>query len=776
MTTKDRGTIEPHATELSRSLSEFDITMIGVGAMIGAGIFVLTGIAAGTTGPSLMLAFALNGVVTIFTAMVYAELGSAIPEAGGGYLWVRDALGRSQSFLAGWMSWFSHAVAGSLYALGFGAFAHLLVERAGWGLPSLLGFGPEKWVGVLVALAFLFINFRGASETGLAGNIVTLAKLAVIGLFVGFGLWSMFQEPRTAVEHFDPFIPRGYGQIFVAMGITFIAFEGYEIIVQAGEEVQDPKRSIPRAVFKSLLIVIPIYVLVAITAIGAIDAQGGQANWEFLGEKKELGLALAADAFMPFGTVIVLIGGLLSTISALNATTYSSTRVAFAMGRDRVLPDAFGKVHERFKTPYIALAASGLIIIFMILAIPIEDVAAAADVMFLLLFLQVNYAVIRIRGEFGDRLDYGYLMPFYPWVPIIGILTKAFLAVYLFNFSPLAWLFAGIWIIVGAGVFVAYARTRVSDEDKPQVTFERKEGRRAEHPVVAAIGNPETAVPILTVATAVARARGVQVVALPAVRVSRDIPIREARERTDEARPAVEAIEAFAQDVDDVTINVVVGVGRAISETIVSIADREGADLIVAGWRGTVTPHDVRGSVAQELLRRAKQDVYVVKPGGEDGIDEIVVGVSPGIRSPDAVRAAAALALGTGAPLRLLTVRRPGHGGREVLAGHLEAARDHAIDQGVAPERATTEMLESPSALDAFAEAVGPRTIFVTGASRDWMFRRTLLGEFTDSVANRLPGITVAVRRGEPAASYWWHQLTGLFGKRHSSRERSIGR
>ncbi|MBW3663723.1 MAG: amino acid permease [Actinobacteria bacterium] len=776
MSTKDRATLEPHTTELSRSLSEFDITMIGVGAMIGAGIFVLTGIAAGTTGPSLMLAFALNGVVTIFTAMVYAELGSAIPEAGGGYLWVRDALGRSQSFLAGWMSWFSHAVAGSLYALGFGAFANLLVERAGWGLPHIVGLGPEKYVGVLIAVAFLAINFRGASETGLAGNIVTLAKLIVIGLFIGFGLFSMLREPSTSVEHFEPFIPRGYGQIFVAMGITFIAFEGYEIIVQAGEEVRDPKHSIPRAVFKSLLIVIPIYVLVAITAVGAIDAQGDQATWQFLGEQKELGLALAADAFMPFGTVIILIGGLLSTISALNATTYSSTRVAFAMGRDRVLPDAFGKVHQRFQTPHIALAASGLIIVFMVLAIPIEDVAAAADVMFLLLFLQVNYAVIRIRGEFGDRLDYGYLMPFYPWVPIIGIITKAFLAVYLFNFSPLAWLFAGIWIAVGAGVFVAYARTRVASEDRPQITYERKAGPREEHPVFAAIGNPQTAEPILTIATAVARARGVQVVAMPVVRVSRQIPIRQARQRTDEAQPAIDAIEAFAAEVDDVAINVVVGVGRAISKTIVSIAEREGADLLVIGWRGTVHPGNVRGSVAQEVLRRAPQDVYVVKPPSDVAtVEHVLVGVSPGIRSPDAVRAGSALARGTGAPLRLLTVRRPNQAQSGELEAHLEAARQHAIDLGVPPASTETEMLESPSALDAFEEVASPNTAFVTGASRDWMFRRTLLGQFSDAVANRLPGITIVVRPGEARALYWWRQLTDLVRRRSASRERSIG-
>ena len=140
------STASDHEVTLSRDLGLFDITMIGVGAMIGAGIFVLTGVAAGKAGPALVLAFLLNGIVTSFTAMAYAELGSAFPEAGGGYLWVKEGLGGANGFLSGWMSWFAHAVAGSLYALGFGHFAFVLMDRA--GIPSL-GISEKMW-----ALAF----------------------------------------------------------------------------------------------------------------------------------------------------------------------------------------------------------------------------------------------------------------------------------------------------------------------------------------------------------------------------------------------------------------------------------------------------------------------------------------------------------------------------------------------------------------------------------------------------------------------------------------------
>ncbi|MFB6197461.1 MAG: APC family permease, partial [Halobacteriaceae archaeon] len=235
--------------ELTRDLSLFDITMIGVGAMIGAGIFVLTGLAAGQAGPALITAFAFNGVITILTGMVYAELGSTVAEAGGGYLWVREALGHGQAFLAGWMSWFAHAVAGSLYALGFGSFTTLLLVKyfgvgtAGLAIPTV-----EKVFAVFAGVLFTYINFRGAKETGMAGNLVTLLKVFIILIFVIVGIGSILGDPNGA-DSFRPYFPRGLGGVFTAMGLTFIAFEGYEIIVQSGEEVVNPQKTIPKAIF-----------------------------------------------------------------------------------------------------------------------------------------------------------------------------------------------------------------------------------------------------------------------------------------------------------------------------------------------------------------------------------------------------------------------------------------------------------------------------------------------------------------------------------------------
>ncbi|MCG7848226.1 MAG: APC family permease, partial [ANME-2 cluster archaeon] len=271
---------------------------------------MLTGIAAGEAGPALILVFLLNGVVTTFTAMTYAELSSAIPEAGGGYLWVKHSLPGINGFISGWMSWFAHAVAGSLYALGFGAYFGLLLETYNISLLGLSGDHLVKFLAVAIAIVFIYINYMGASETGAIANIIGFIKIAILGIFIVSGLYAMYNRPEF-FSNFHPFLPKGFGGVFMAMGLTFIAFEGYEVIAQTAEEVKDPKKNLPRAIFLSMVIVIPIYLLVAFVSIGAM--QTDIPTWQFLGQHQELGLVEAARQFMPFGTFLLLLGGLMST-------------------------------------------------------------------------------------------------------------------------------------------------------------------------------------------------------------------------------------------------------------------------------------------------------------------------------------------------------------------------------------------------------------------------------------------------------------------------------
>lgn len=460
-----------HQPHLVRSLGLMDVVMVGIAGMIGGSIFVLTGSAIGLAGTAVIIVFILNAIITTFTAMGYAELGSAMPEAGGGYLWIRQGLPRPNAFISGWLAWFAHIVAGSLYAVGFGSFMSSLFDIMNITSTTLFSFiHIDKLVAVLSIIAFMYINIRGASETGKAGTIVTIIQLGTIFLLIVGGIWSISNNPQHWEINFSDFMPMGIAGIIAAMGLTFIAFEGYEIIVQTGEEIKNPKRNIPRAIFISLAIVVVMYCLVALVTIGATYISDTTPSWKFIGDNGELGIMKAANTFIPYGSFIVLIGGLVSTLAALNATTFSSARVALAMGRHYNLPHRLSSIHIKNKTPHVATIISCIVMTIMAYMLPLNQIAIAAGVIFLLLFTQVNVAVITIRRMYGDKLDYGYKTPLFPVIPIIGIFLNLGLAVYLLITEPLSWGITALWVLVGFVLYRMYTFKKEIEHYAPIIT------------------------------------------------------------------------------------------------------------------------------------------------------------------------------------------------------------------------------------------------------------------------------------------------------------------
>ncbi|MGI0069444.1 MAG: APC family permease, partial [Nitrosopumilaceae archaeon] len=398
--------------------------MIGIAAMIGGAIFNLVGPAMHETGPSLVIVFLVSGVISFFTALTYAELGSAFPEAGGGYRWVREGLPRPNAFISGWIAWFAHMIAGSLYAVSIGDFFGGFLTSV--GAASEYGGVPlTKIIAVISIIIFTYINYRGVSLTGKVGNALTITQLGVIAILIVAGLFAMsFVNPHWAVN-FQHFAPNGITGFILAMGITYIAFEGYEIIVQAGEEVKNPKKNIPKAIFTALGVVTVLYIVFTFVFLGGLNSSViGKQVWQYIGDYQDIGIAQAAQHLMPYGTIIVFAGGLISSVAALSATTFSSSRVSFAMGRQYNLPYIFSSVHSKYHTPHFAIIVSGFIMLIMATWLPLEQIALVAGVMFLFLFTQVNWAGINIRRLYGDKLDYGFKIPLFPLMPIIGMSGK----------------------------------------------------------------------------------------------------------------------------------------------------------------------------------------------------------------------------------------------------------------------------------------------------------------------------------------------------------------
>ncbi|WP_336338399.1 APC family permease [Haloarcula brevis] len=459
-------------------LGLLDATMIGMGAMIGAGIFVLTGLAAEIAGPAAIVVFALNGVVTAFTGLSYAELAASIPKSGGGYAFVREIFDDFASFIMGWMLWFAYMIAGALYALGFAPnFLELLhvygvvppPEQVGAvALPVLDAALPLSFLlAFLAVLGLVALNAVSTAASGSVETIFTVIKVSILVVFVAFGLAS----PMFSGAEFQPLFPEGSGAAAVlpAMGLTFIAFEGYDLITTVTEEVQNPRENIPKAIFISLAVTVVVYLAVVTVAVGTLGAGG-------LAEAGEAGIATAATSFMPTGLPVIQNGGALivfgavfSTLTALNAVVIASSRVAFSMGREGQLLPSVGQLHHRYGTPFVAILASAVVMLASV-ALPTQSAGNMSSLFFLLSFIIVNVAVIRLRRE-RPNMNRPYEMPFYPAPPIIGIalnlLLTGVLVEFLLRTDPLALALSAAWILLGAAAYFALKRAKTPPESGP---------------------------------------------------------------------------------------------------------------------------------------------------------------------------------------------------------------------------------------------------------------------------------------------------------------------
>ncbi len=741
---------QPSEVTLSRDLGLFTVTMIGVGGMIGAGIFVLTGIAAGVAGPALILVFFLNGLVTSLTAMSYAELGSAYPGAGGGYSWIKEALGGTLGFLSGWMSWFAQAVAGSLYGLAFGRFVAEVFERAGL---SFFGLTLEQTAMVfmsLVILTFTFINYRGSSETAAVGNTLTVMKILILGLLVLFGSIAMARTEMWHSRFTVGFMPNGIMGVIVAMGFTFIAFEGYEIIAQSGEEVIDPIRNIPRAIFISIGIAVFIYILVGAVAIGATVPPEGLRAYEYLGQEGEIAIIEVAQQVFPggFGGWILLVSGLASTTSALNATTYASSRVSFAMGRDRNLPKFFASIHPVRHTPSMAVLATGALMLLMAWTLPISDIASSASIMFLLLFLLVNVAVLYLRRQ-QPEMERGFKVPWFPGLPLLAIASNLFLAASVFNFSAIAWYFTFGWIVVGLLTYSLYFRSKEAMEKPKEILLEEVLVSR-DYSVLVPVEDHEQARILGKVASVLACEQEGEVLALHVVQVPQQLSLPEGRLFLKDGRDYLDEVIVQAKSCN-VPVHTIIRLGRNVPSAIRQTAIENASDLIVLGWPGyTASPGRLFGSVADPIVDNPPSDVVVVRYREWRPLRRVLVPVSGGLNSRRAVRLAVNMARAESPELAALTILHVlpvGHSEADQVRG-LHAVRE-SMDgiAGIEDLNLETRIVEGDDAASRILEESVDYDLIVIGASEEPLFRNFLVGTGPERVARGAEMTVMMVKR-----------------------------
>lgn len=616
-------------TELSRELSLFHIIMMGLGMMIGAGVFLGIGNAIFIAGPGgVLLTFALNGVIAIFTALSYAELSSAIPKAGGAYNFARLAFGRGPSFVTGWMEWFASSVAGSLYAVTFAIYTTRYMIAL-----KLLDWVPfhdhttEKILAFLIACFFLYINYRGASEAGKVGAFLTLGQtlfLAFIGLM---GLYRVILDP-SLIANLNPFMPHGWSKLLITMGFTYVAFEGFEVIAQAGDETINPKVNLPKAMIYSVLIVTIIYVLVAFASLVAVKAGSPGvegAPWQWIGSFKERGFGEAISRLMPYGNFFLTLAVIFASVSALNATIYSATRASYALGRDRMLPKFFAAISRKHNTPWVALLFTGIIVLIVAVLLPTMDVASSASIMFLFLFFLVNVSVIKIRLNLGEELSYGFIMPFFPWIPILAIVCQGILAVFLIHMSLIAWIVAPLWIISGVLIYLFYSRhNALSFADEIQVLEEEGSTKKDKYQIMLAVANPANALKMTRFTYLITEAKDARVNFIHMVPVPEQVPLQDAKKFMIKGRESI--MEAMMYFIMKFPITTTIRYCRNIARGILSTIREKKIDLLIMGWQGSrKKPIYKLGSKVDHLIERSPSNVIVLKNFGNQPFKRILI-------------------------------------------------------------------------------------------------------------------------------------------------------
>ena len=744
--------------KLRRDLGLLEIVMIGLGPTIGTTIFLLVGPGFGITGPSLILAFGLNFFVTLLTAMAYMELGSAFPETGGGYLWVRRSMRDPWGFLGGWLSWFGHMVVASFYIFGFGIGAVTLLEvflHVQNLEVTVLGIvldptALEKVFAVLAAAIFIWLNYRGTKLTGRSETSVTVILVGIVVAFIVFGAIYLFVGGSFSTTSYTPFFKGAnpFSQLvnlFAAMGFTFIVFEGYEIIAQTGEEVRNPERNIPRANFMVIGLSALIFILVAFVAIGlapqCVAPANGGATCLLANNKNAI--AELAGISMPLGIGLPLIsfGVALGALAALNSLIFSSSRVAFAMGRDGTLPHILGRLHPKKRTPHISIAVSGLIIIFLAVALPIDRLAASADIMFLLLFLFVNWAVIVLRRTMPDVKRY-YLIPLFPLIPILGIISKGAIAVSLWTIEPFAWFIALGWIGLGLGVHYLYKKREVV-AGVTRVVAGILPIERPSYRILLPIDDFERT-ELVDFASLVAKVEGAELVLLHVVEVPETLPI-DAIDRLylSEIRWSLGRLRRRAEE-QGVPVKARVEVSHRVFDAILENIESEEVDLMVLGWRGGWRKGRILGSNADRFVQEAPCDVVVFKSANlKEKLDRILVMNAPEWHVSYATSYAILLAKEHKAAITILSVvqtDRQAERERAYSSRLAEMCRTH----GVPFEE---KMVRMRNIVDTVVGEAANYDLLVLGASSEWRLTQFAFGPMQDQIARKTATPTLMVRK-----------------------------
>ncbi|HUO06345.1 MAG TPA: amino acid permease [Candidatus Binataceae bacterium] len=445
-----------HSGGLKRALGALDLTMLGIGAIVGAGIFVLTGVAAAEyAGPAIVMSFVVSGFACAMAALCYAEFAAMIPVAGSAYSYSYATMGELVGWIIGWDLVLEYAVAAAAVAVGWSGYLRVILEGLGIHLPVALTRAPGSAPGAiadvpafLVVMLITWVLCIGISESARLNSVIVGVKLSVIVLVIVVG--AFFVKPAN----WSPFLPMGWGGVMNGAAIIFFAYIGFDAVSTAAEEVIDPNRDLPLGILGSLFICTVLYILVAGVLTGMVPARLIDVN------------APLASAFVLRGlhaiSGIISLGAVAGLTSVLLVMMLGQSRVFFAVSRDGLLPPAFSKIHPRYRTPYLPTLLTGGAVGITAALLPIQEIAELTNIGTLFAFVLVCLGVWILRHVEPD-LHRPFRTPMVPLVPILG----AVFCFYLMTRLPgVTWIRFFVWLTIGLAIYLSYGRhhSRVAHE------------------------------------------------------------------------------------------------------------------------------------------------------------------------------------------------------------------------------------------------------------------------------------------------------------------------
>lgn len=503
-------TPDPLRTPGARTIGFVGATGIGVAAIVGGGIFVLGGVAVAEAGPSAVLAFALNAGIAFLTALTVAELATAFPQNGGQYVYARRSFSVRAAFGVGWVMILAHVVAAVLYAMGFAAYALAALEALVPMIAEMTGGRATRVLTLLLALgATVVYGLRLARGAAAGGQVENVGKLAVFGVLIAAGLAAVVQRgPADALAPLSPFFEGGLVGVVAAMGFTFIAFQGFELIAGVAGEIERPDRNVPRAMFASLAVALVVYLplLLVVTSVGL--PAGAESPSRLARENPETFFAVAASSYLgSFGFWLVIVAAILSTLTALRANLLAGSRVVLAMARHRTLPRGLERLDPRSGAPVASVVFVCVSAALLVLVVPdLAAAGAAASLIFLLTFGTSHVSAWQVRKRAGGHIPGAFATPFFPLVPLAGLAACALLIVFQLVTVPVAGLLLLLWLGFGAFVYAWFLSGRAEALDAAVAGGDPQFGRLRgqSRSVLVPLANPARAGGLASLASALA--------------------------------------------------------------------------------------------------------------------------------------------------------------------------------------------------------------------------------------------------------------------------------